>query len=51
MHNLAPDLWSLYGMPWDRLNALYWDEFATMILVIDQTRAARRAAERRAANG
>ena len=43
MHNLAPDLWRLYGMPWDRLDGLWWDDFVVMCVRID---AERKAAQR-----
>ena len=47
LHNYAPDLWARYGLPWDRLDALWWDEFADMCLVIDEERRQRRKQQQR----
>ena len=47
LHNYAPDLWARYGLPWDRLDALWWDEFADMTLVIDEERRQRRKQQQR----
>jgi hypothetical protein len=40
LHNLAPDLWAAYGMPWDRLDGLWWDDFVVMVHLIDSRRKA-----------
>ena len=42
LHHYVPDLWGMYGLPWDRLGSVWFDEFADMTLVIDQERRQRR---------
>lgn len=43
LHYYAPAVWSTYGVPFDRIESLWWDDFLVMCQVIEQER---RAAQR-----